>query len=135
MSKTSHNKLHNFMVYYWPCSLLKQKCGWICNFIWTGSHDTSKMVSHSWRQVCAPKDFRVLGIHELSLLNHTTFLKVTWNILTSSSIWCEILKGRFQLSVYNWSQSYSKSIILTLVPNCHWVVGDRWWKKDQFMVL
>lgn len=36
--------IHSFMIYQWPCSLLKQMSGWIRNFIWTGSCDTRKMI-------------------------------------------------------------------------------------------
>ena len=124
--------IHSLMIYQWPCSLLKQMSGWIRNFIWTGSCDTRKMICISWHHVCAPKEFGGLGIRDLSLLNRAALLKTSWNILTSSSIWCKFLKGRFQLSSYNWSQTYSKSsiwrglkaMIPTLADGCRWVVGD-----------
>lgn len=60
--------LHSFSIYQWPCSLLRKLFGWIRNFVWIGSNNTTMIVTISQSWLCY-----------LFLLNHAAFLLLLSN--------------------------------------------------------
>ena len=55
------SKIHSFMIYWWPSSLLKKLETAMRNFFWTGVIDVLKVVTVSWKNVCLTKECGRLG--------------------------------------------------------------------------
>lgn len=45
--------IHTMSIYSWPTKLLRQMEKWIKNFIWSSDVSKKKMVTVSWKKVCA----------------------------------------------------------------------------------
>jgi hypothetical protein len=74
---------------------LKQIDKWIKKFVWSGSIDSKKLVSLSWKKMCTPLSDGGLGMRSISKINEAGCLKLCWDLMHSKSHWFDILRNRF----------------------------------------
>ncbi|MCI10142.1 RNA-directed DNA polymerase (Reverse transcriptase), partial [Trifolium medium] len=84
--------VYSISIYSWPVALLKTIEGWTRNFIWSGDIAQTKLVTVSWKKVCAPSEEGGLGLRSLISTNEAANLKLCWDLLHSNEDWAAILK-------------------------------------------
>jgi hypothetical protein len=122
---------HTMSIYSWPIKILRDIEKWIKNFIWSGDVTKRKMVTVTWRKICADYDEGVLGIKSLICFNEATNLKMCWNLMQSDEQWANIIRSRairdhrcitHHISSSIWSGVKAKFHVIK--DNCSWIVGD-----------
>ncbi|KAM5546473.1 hypothetical protein ABKV19_002467, partial [Rosa sericea] len=123
--------LHSFSVYLWPPSLLKHLSACVRNFIWSGNIAVRKMVTVSWRQVCAPKAESGLGLRDLQTLNRAALLSMGWSTLTLKSLWSSFACTRFSISRHMNYRYFGSSLwhglkatLPIIFQHSRWLIGD-----------
>lgn len=123
--------LYSFQVYVWPSALLKQLDQCLKNFIWVGDVHTRKVVTVAWHRVCVPLVEGGLGIKPLKVLNDSALLRLTWEVMASTSECALFLKERFfrhKKPAANYVKSSLwlglKLHLNTVQANSSWHIGD-----------
>jgi len=65
-------------------------------FLWGGSSEGKKIAWVAWRQVCASREMRGLGIKDIKVLNNTLLVKRKWLMFHQS----DQLRSRILVSIY-----------------------------------
>ncbi|KAL6190669.1 hypothetical protein ACLB2K_037063 [Fragaria x ananassa] len=135
--------IHSFQVYQWPISLLRRLEVWCRNFLWSGSIDAHGVPLVAWKQCCSPLDEGGVGLKQLRVLNFSLLLKKAWDVFTSVSDGCTLLRTRFWRNG-KLRRSYATSSIWPgvkhlwphILENGKWLIGNGrrvlFW-KDNFI--
>ncbi|KAL6187555.1 hypothetical protein ACLB2K_038953 [Fragaria x ananassa] len=135
--------IHSFQVYQWPISLLRRLEVWCRNFLWSGSIDAHGVPLVAWKQCCSPLDEGGVGLKQLRVLNLSLLLKKAWDVFTSVSDGCTLLRTRFWRNG-KLRRSYATSSIWPgvkhlwphILENGKWLIGNGrrvlFW-KDNFI--
>lgn len=86
--------VHNFIVYSWSVSLIKELEMNIKNFLWSRDMDKTKLVTMAWKRVCKTINQSGLGLRSLLDLNEASNLKLCWDVMHSKEDWAITLKCR-----------------------------------------
>jgi ribonuclease HI len=123
--------VHTMTIYSWPISLLRDLERWIKNFIWSGDITKKKLVTVSWKKVCAPLEEGGLGIRSLVSLNAASNMKTCWELIQSDEQWAIVLRSRVLRSnscihhhIYSSIWSGAKSEFQNRMINSKWLVGN-----------
>ncbi|CAJ2667996.1 unnamed protein product [Trifolium pratense] len=122
--------VYSISIYSWPVALLKTIEGWTRNFIWSGDIAQRKLVTVSWKKVCAPYEEGGLGLRSLISTNEAANLKLCRDLLHSNEDWAAILKSRvlrgqqvIKHHIFSSLWSSIKNEIPVIKENSSWNVG------------
>ncbi|XP_043694296.1 uncharacterized protein LOC122645006 [Telopea speciosissima] len=139
--------VHNFLVYWWPSSLVSLMEKWIRNFIWAGDIESRKLVVAKWDLLCRPKSEGGLGIRKLRDVSSALLCKLEWSNKHDNSMVNKFLRARYMDGNGSLKTPSSPSSPSSIWPginkvwsvvqrNERWIIGDgssiKFWKDYWF---
>ncbi|XP_042495021.1 uncharacterized protein LOC122074242 [Macadamia integrifolia] len=104
--------IHNFLVYWWPESVIIIVERWMRNFLWSWDIDTVKKISVKWEEVCKPKAEGGLGIRRLRDVNCAGLSKLVWQMKHEKTAFSSFLWVRFVNEGGVLKKGYKSSFVL-----------------------
>lgn len=102
--------IYSFHIYHWPVSLLKSVDAAIRNFVWSGSIHTRKLATVAWNKTCRSLTEGGLGLKSVRDINEAAMLKLSWDVLSSSSYCADFLRARL----------FKKNKVASLIKSSIW---------------